>query len=160
MAAMSAGAMSAPPTKFASVSAINNTARQVGGALGAAALATILQSGTAADGTRTVSSYLGVYAFCLVLTGDRDRGRRSRAQDVRTAPAATRARHGAARVRPGDGLNQLGGNTMADKCPMHGHDMPFDEEYWHAPFDTYAQLPRGGARCTGSACPTASPCGW
>ncbi|HEV7650976.1 MAG TPA: MFS transporter [Actinophytocola sp.] len=68
MAAMSAGAMSAPPTKFASVSAINNTARQVGGALGAAALATILQAGTAADGTRTVSSYLGVYGFCLVLT--------------------------------------------------------------------------------------------
>jgi EmrB/QacA subfamily drug resistance transporter len=68
MAAMSAGAMSAPPTKFASVSAMNNTARQIGGALGAAAVATILQSGTAADGTRTVSSYLDVFTFCLVLT--------------------------------------------------------------------------------------------
>ena len=71
MAAMSAGAMSAPPTKFASVSALNNTARQVGGALGAAAVATILQSGTVptgAGGTRTLSAYLDVYAFCLVLT--------------------------------------------------------------------------------------------
>lgn len=68
MAAMSAGAMSAPPTKYASVSALNNTARQIGGALGAAAVATILQSGTAADGTRTVSAYLDVFTFCLVLT--------------------------------------------------------------------------------------------
>jgi EmrB/QacA subfamily drug resistance transporter len=67
MAAMSAGAMSAPPTKFASVSALNNTARQIGGALGAAAVATILQSGTAADGTRSFSAYLDVYTFCLVL---------------------------------------------------------------------------------------------
>lgn len=65
MAAMSAGAMSAPPTKFASVSAMNNTARQVGGALGAAALATILQAG---GGTRTLSSYMDVYLFCLILT--------------------------------------------------------------------------------------------
>jgi len=67
MAAMSAGAMSAPPTKFASVSALNNTARQIGGALGAAAVATILQSGTSADGTRSFSAYLDVYTFCLVL---------------------------------------------------------------------------------------------
>jgi EmrB/QacA subfamily drug resistance transporter len=67
MAAMSAGAMSAPPTKFASVSALNNTARQIGGALGAAAVATILASGTGADGTRTLSAYMDVYAFCLVL---------------------------------------------------------------------------------------------
>ena len=29
---------------------------------------------------------------------------------------------------------------MADKCPMHGHSMPFDEEYWHTPFDIYAEL--------------------
>jgi cytochrome P450 len=29
---------------------------------------------------------------------------------------------------------------MVDKCPMHGHSMPFDEEYWHAPFDIYATL--------------------
>lgn len=68
MAAMSAGAMSAPPTQFASVSALNNTARQIGGALGAAAVATILQSGTAADGTRTESAYLDAYMFCFVLT--------------------------------------------------------------------------------------------
>ncbi|MFL6123595.1 MFS transporter [Actinophytocola sp.] len=69
MAAMSAGAMSAPPTAFASVSALNNTARQVGGALGAAAVATILQTGTVATGgTRSLSSYLDVYLFCLILT--------------------------------------------------------------------------------------------
>lgn len=67
MASMSAAAMSAPPTKFASVSALNNTARQIGGALGAAAVATILQSGTDANGVRTVSAYLDVFTFCLVL---------------------------------------------------------------------------------------------
>ena len=68
MATMSAAAESAPATKFASVSALNNTARQIGGALGAAAVATILQSGTDARGARTVSSYLNVFTFCLVLT--------------------------------------------------------------------------------------------
>jgi EmrB/QacA subfamily drug resistance transporter len=67
MASMSAGAMSAPPTMYASVSALNNTARQIGGALGAAAVATILQSGTDAGGARTVSAYLDVFTFCLVL---------------------------------------------------------------------------------------------
>jgi MFS family permease len=68
MATMSAAAQSAPATKFASVSALNNTARQIGGALGAAAVATILQSGTDARGVRTVSSYLNVFTFCLILT--------------------------------------------------------------------------------------------
>jgi EmrB/QacA subfamily drug resistance transporter len=68
MAAMSAGAMSAPPTKFASVSAMNNTARQVGGALGAAAVAAILQTTAVGDGHRTFESYLDVYLFCLILT--------------------------------------------------------------------------------------------
>jgi EmrB/QacA subfamily drug resistance transporter len=69
MAAMSAGAMSAPPTKFASVSAMNNTARQLGGALGAAAVATILQTSTVSTGgTRSLSSYMDVYLFCLILT--------------------------------------------------------------------------------------------
>jgi EmrB/QacA subfamily drug resistance transporter len=68
MASMSAAAMSASPTKYASVSALNSTARQIGGALGAAAVATILQSGTAADGTRGVSTYNDVFTFCLVLT--------------------------------------------------------------------------------------------
>lgn len=68
MASMSAAATSASPTKYASVSALNSTARQIGGALGAAAVATILQSGTAADGTRGVSTYLDVFTFCLVLT--------------------------------------------------------------------------------------------
>lgn len=29
---------------------------------------------------------------------------------------------------------------MADQCPMHGHDMPFDDEYWHAPFDIYEKF--------------------
>jgi EmrB/QacA subfamily drug resistance transporter len=67
MASMSASANSAPSTMFASVSALNNTARQIGGALGAAAVATILQSGTAADGTRDVAAYLDVYTFCLIL---------------------------------------------------------------------------------------------
>jgi cytochrome P450 len=33
---------------------------------------------------------------------------------------------------------------MADKCPMHGHEMPFDDDYWHAPFDIYAQLHEQG----------------
>jgi MFS family permease len=71
VAAMTAGAMSAPPTKFASVSALNNTARQVGGALGAAAVATILSSDTvidsATDESLPVSAYLHAYTLCLVL---------------------------------------------------------------------------------------------
>ncbi|MFL6123596.1 cytochrome P450 [Actinophytocola sp.] len=33
---------------------------------------------------------------------------------------------------------------MADKCPVHGHSMPFDEEYWHAPFDIYQQFHEKG----------------
>jgi EmrB/QacA subfamily drug resistance transporter len=69
VAAMTAGAMSAPPTKFASVSAMNNTARQLGGALGAAAVATILQTSTVSTGgTRSLESYMDVYLFCLILT--------------------------------------------------------------------------------------------
>jgi EmrB/QacA subfamily drug resistance transporter len=62
-AAMTAGAMSAPPTRFASVSALNQTARQVGAALGAAAVATIL-----ASAETDLSSYVDVYVFCLILT--------------------------------------------------------------------------------------------
>jgi EmrB/QacA subfamily drug resistance transporter len=67
MSSMTAAATSAPPTMYASVSAINNTARQLGGALGAAAVATILQSGTGAGGARSVSAYLDVFTFCLIL---------------------------------------------------------------------------------------------
>ncbi|MFC4852704.1 MFS transporter [Actinophytocola glycyrrhizae] len=69
-AVMTAGAMSAPPTEFASVSAVNNTARQIGGALGAAVVATILRTTAVGDeaGGATLDSYLDVYAFCLVLT--------------------------------------------------------------------------------------------
>lgn len=33
---------------------------------------------------------------------------------------------------------------MVDKCPMHGHSMLFDEEYWQAPFDIYATLHEKG----------------
>ena len=29
---------------------------------------------------------------------------------------------------------------MPDKCPMHGNSMPFDDDYWHAPFDIYNEL--------------------
>jgi cytochrome P450 len=34
---------------------------------------------------------------------------------------------------------------VADKCPMHGHEMPFDEEYWYAPFDTYSEFHEQGS---------------
>lgn len=33
---------------------------------------------------------------------------------------------------------------MADKCPVHGNDMPFDDEYWHTPFDIYSQFHEQG----------------
>lgn len=33
---------------------------------------------------------------------------------------------------------------MADKCPVHGNNMPFDEDYWHAPFDIYELLHKQG----------------
>lgn len=63
----SAAALSAPPTKFASSSGLNTTARQFGGALGIAALAVILQFSTRADGTRGVEAYSRVFLFSTVL---------------------------------------------------------------------------------------------
>ncbi|PWW62477.1 DHA2 family efflux MFS transporter permease subunit [Actinokineospora spheciospongiae] len=60
-------AMSAPPTRFASSSGLNTTARQFGGALGIAMCAVILQSKTAADGSLGVDAYSAVYLACTVL---------------------------------------------------------------------------------------------
>jgi len=59
----SAAAMSSPPTKFASSSGLNTTARQFGGALGIAVLALILQLGTRPDGSRGYDAYLQVFGF-------------------------------------------------------------------------------------------------
>jgi EmrB/QacA subfamily drug resistance transporter len=61
-----AGAMSLPPTAFAAGTGLNQTARQVGGALGIATLATLIQSGT----TNSAATFEHVYVFCsLVVLG-------------------------------------------------------------------------------------------
>jgi EmrB/QacA subfamily drug resistance transporter len=67
MGTSAAAAMSAPPIKFASSSGLNTTARQLGGALGIAAMAVILQNGTSATGTRGIAAYEHVYFFCSIL---------------------------------------------------------------------------------------------
>lgn len=55
-----AAALAAPPTRFAGATGLNVTARQVGGALGIAALAVILQQ---VDG---LDAYAGVYVLCTI----------------------------------------------------------------------------------------------
>jgi len=56
----SAAALSVPADRFAAAAGLNQTARQVGGALGIAALAAVLDESTG-SGT---DPYVGVYAMC------------------------------------------------------------------------------------------------
>lgn len=58
-----AAAMSLPPTAFAAGTGLNQTARQVGGALGIATLATLIQSGPSSGAT-----FEHVYLFCALVT--------------------------------------------------------------------------------------------
>jgi EmrB/QacA subfamily drug resistance transporter len=58
-----AAALSAPPHRFAGASGMNTMARQLGGALGVAALAVILES----NAGHGLQSYRWVYLFCTVL---------------------------------------------------------------------------------------------
>jgi MFS family permease len=60
-----AAALSVAPPRFAAATGLNQTARQVGGALGVAALATMLRH---ADGT-SVAPYAHVYFFCAAASG-------------------------------------------------------------------------------------------
>jgi lysophospholipase L1-like esterase len=55
-----AAALSLPPTSFAAGTGLNQTARQVGGALGIATLATLIQSGTPGN----AATFQHVYVFC------------------------------------------------------------------------------------------------
>jgi MFS family permease len=55
-----AAALSVPPPSFAAGTGLNQTARQIGGALGVATLATLVRSG----GTDLVSTFSHVYVFC------------------------------------------------------------------------------------------------
>lgn len=55
-----AAALSVPPPSFAAGTGLNQTARQIGGALGVATLATIVRSG----GTGHVATFEHVYVFC------------------------------------------------------------------------------------------------
>lgn len=59
-------AMSAPPTKFATSSGLNTTARQFGGALGVAALAAILQFASG-NGLSADIGYHRLFIFCAVV---------------------------------------------------------------------------------------------
>jgi EmrB/QacA subfamily drug resistance transporter len=62
-----AAAMSVPPSRFASGTAIVTTARNFGQALGVAAVAVILHAGAGADGTQDTTSYVNVFLFCTIL---------------------------------------------------------------------------------------------
>ena len=55
-----AAALSVPPQSFAAGTGLNQTARQIGGALGVATLATLLRSG----GAGQVATFAHVYVFC------------------------------------------------------------------------------------------------
>jgi EmrB/QacA subfamily drug resistance transporter len=55
-----AAALSVPPARFAAATGLNTTARQLGGALGVAALAVILPAAGGLDG------FVGVYVFCTL----------------------------------------------------------------------------------------------
>jgi EmrB/QacA subfamily drug resistance transporter len=61
----SAAALSVAPAQFAAGVGLNQAARAVGGALGVAAMATILRGTDPA----TAASYLGVYEMCIALLG-------------------------------------------------------------------------------------------
>ncbi|MBC6447912.1 DHA2 family efflux MFS transporter permease subunit [Actinokineospora xionganensis] len=67
MGTSAAAAMSAPPTRFASSSGLNTTARQFGGALGIAMMAVVLQQSTGIDGTRDVDAYSNMFLFCTLM---------------------------------------------------------------------------------------------
>lgn len=67
MGTSASAAMSAPPVMFASSSGLNMTARQFGGALGIAAMATILTHG--GHLTSSTAAYSHVYVFCTSLLG-------------------------------------------------------------------------------------------
>lgn len=56
-----AAALSLPPTAFAAGTGLNQTARQVGGALGIATLATLIQSGTT-----NATTFEHIYVFCAL----------------------------------------------------------------------------------------------
>jgi hypothetical protein len=58
----SAAALSVPPQRFAAAVGLNQTARQVGGALGVAALAALLDPGAG------IASFTHVYLFCTLAT--------------------------------------------------------------------------------------------
>jgi EmrB/QacA subfamily drug resistance transporter len=67
MGTSAAAAMSAPPTRFASSSGLNTTARQFGGALGIAMMAVVLQQSTGIDGTRDVDAYSNMFLYCTLM---------------------------------------------------------------------------------------------
>ena len=61
----SAAAMAVPPQQFAAATGLNMTARQVGGALGIAVLAAILESQI----THGFSAFMDVYLFTAIVSG-------------------------------------------------------------------------------------------
>ena len=93
-----AAALSVPPVSFAAGTGLNQTARQVGGALGVATLATLLRSG----GGDLVGTFAHVYVFCsLAAVGAGVAGLRLVLR--RAAPAETSAETVAAPVAPAPG---------------------------------------------------------
>ena len=66
-----AAALSVPPQSFAAGTGLNQTARQVGGALGVATLATLVRSG----GSDLVATFTHVYVFCSLAAIGAGQGR-------------------------------------------------------------------------------------
>lgn len=62
-----AAAMSVPPSRFASGTAIVTTARTFGQALGVAAVAVILHASTGSGGVQDTAAYVNVFVFCTIL---------------------------------------------------------------------------------------------
>jgi EmrB/QacA subfamily drug resistance transporter len=91
-----AGVTAVEPTRYAAATGLNMTARQVGGALGVATLAVVLQGAAPGD----IDPYLAVFAFCSFVAaaaGLLGLRVRDRAQPLATAASRRRSSPEAAR---------------------------------------------------------------
>ncbi|HSA53187.1 MAG TPA: DHA2 family efflux MFS transporter permease subunit [Yinghuangia sp.] len=103
-----AGALSAPPMKFAGATGLNLTARQVGGALGLAALATVMDR-EAGNGTDGFTQLFVMFAVLAVLTAAAGLGLAARPQAAPdTTPTGTTPGRAGDRSLPPDAPDTAG----------------------------------------------------